>query len=238
MVESEICIRESGSAMLIHPDYRGRVTADWFDAGFWGEKARPVSSGGRGGAWFVRAGDDRLVLREYRRGGLMARVAQHAYAYVRESDVRSFAEFRLLNQLVTLGLSVPRPVAAWYRKFSPVQYWAAIMIEQLEDTVPLAELVLRLDSQAWESLGTTIRRFHDAGVMHADLNCFNVLVRSGEYFLIDFDKSRLMKNSASARWKAANLDRFSRSLAKVAGEQVREQVWDSFLNGYNRGMAT
>ena len=57
--------------MLVHPDYRGRVTADWFNADYWGDKARPVSSGGRGGAWFVRAGDDRLVLREYRRGGLM-----------------------------------------------------------------------------------------------------------------------------------------------------------------------
>ncbi|WP_339753113.1 3-deoxy-D-manno-octulosonic acid kinase [uncultured Marinobacter sp.] len=238
MVESEICSREEGSAMLVHPDYRGRVTADWFNADYWGDKARPVSSGGRGGAWFVRAGDDRLVLREYRRGGLMARVAQHTYAYMGESEVRSFAEFRLLNMLMTLGLPVPRPVAAWYRKLSQVQYRAAIMIEQLEDTVPLAELILRLDSQAWESLGTTIRRFHDAGVMHADLNCFNVLVRSGEYFLIDFDKGRLMKDGTPARWKKASLERFSRSLVKVAGAQVREQVWVSFLNGYNRGMAT
>lgn len=237
MVESEICIRERASAMLIHPDYEGRVTQDWFNAATWGDQARPVSSGGRGGAWFLQAGDDKLVLREYRRGGLVAKFARYAYAFTREADVRSFAEFRLLNAMLSKGLPVPRPVAAWYRKLSPIQYRAAIIIERLENTSPLADLIAELDGDAWESIGETIRRFHDAGVMHADLNCFNVLVRDEEYFLIDFDKSRLTADSAPARWKEANLDRFSRSLVKVAGEHTRAKVWSYFMNGYNRGMA-
>ncbi|WP_296933389.1 3-deoxy-D-manno-octulosonic acid kinase [uncultured Marinobacter sp.] len=238
MVESEICIRERASAMLIHPDYEGRVTEDWFNAAAWGDNARPVSSGGRGGAWFLRAGENRLVLREYRRGGLMAKFARYAYAFTREADVRSFAEFRLLNKLVNQGLPVPRPVAAWYRKLSPIQYRAAIIIERLENTLPLADLISQLNGEAWASIGETVRRFHDAGVMHADLNCFNVLVRGDEYFLIDFDKSRLITSKAPARWKEANLDRFSRSLVKVGGEEARAKVWSYFMNGYNRGMAT
>lgn len=237
MVESEICIRERASAMLIHPDYEGRVTQDWFNAATWGDQARPVSSGGRGGAWFLQAGEDKLVLREYRRGGLVAKFARYAYAFTREADVRSFAEFRLLNAMISKGLPVPRPVAAWYRKLSPIQYRAAIIIERLENTSPLADLIAELDGDAWESIGETIRRFHDAGVMHADLNCFNVLVRDEEYFLIDFDKSRLTADSEPARWKEANLDRFSRSLVKVAGEHTRAKVWSYFMNGYNRGMA-
>ncbi len=223
--------------MLIHPDYEGRVTQDWFNAATWGDQARPVSSGGRGGAWFLQAGEDKLVLREYRRGGLVAKFARYAYAFTREADVRSFAEFRLLNAMLSKGLPVPRPVAAWYRKLSPIQYRAAIIIERLENTSPLADLIAELDGDAWESIGETIRRFHDAGVMHADLNCFNVLVRGDEYFLIDFDKSRLTADSAPARWKEANLDRFSRSLVKVAGEHTRARVWSYFMNGYNRGMA-
>lgn len=196
-----------------------------------------MSSGGRGGAWFLQAGEDKLVLREYRRGGLVAKFARYAYAFTREADVRSFAEFRLLNAMLSKGLPVPRPVAAWYRKLSPIQYRAAIIIERLENTSPLADLIAELDGDAWESIGETIRRFHDAGVMHADLNCFNVLVRGDEYFLIDFDKSRLTADSAPARWKEANLDRFSRSLVKVAGEHTRAKVWSYFMNGYNRGMA-
>lgn len=45
MVESEICLRENGSALLVHPDYDGRVTADWFRPDYWAGQARPVSSG-------------------------------------------------------------------------------------------------------------------------------------------------------------------------------------------------
>lgn len=238
MVKSEICIREKASAMLVHPNYKGRLTENWFDADAWGDRARPVSSGGRGGAWFVQAGDDQLVLREYRRGGLMAAFARRAYAFTREADVRSFAEFRLLNTLVSQGLPVPSPVGAWYRKLSPVQYQAAIIVERLQNTLPLADLIIELDDKAWASIGETIRRFHDAGVMHADLNCFNVLVRGEEYFLIDFDKSRLIAGNAPARWREANLARLSRSLVKVAGEGTWAKVWSYFMNGYNRGMAT
>ena len=236
MVESEICIRERASAMLIHPDYQGMVTEDWFNADFWGEQARPVSSGGRGGAWFLQAGDDRLVLREYRRGGLVAKISLDAYLYTGESEVRSFAEFRLLNQLVSLDLPVPRPVAAWYRKLSPIQYRAAIIIEQLEDTVPLAELIQTIDDVSWAALGSTIRRFHDAGVRHADLNCFNVLVREGEFFLIDFDKGAIRQPDSDRGWKNQNLSRLRRSLVKVNGGESASlnQGWQAFLAGYGR----
>ncbi len=233
MVESEICEREKGSGLLIHPDYEGRVTIDWFKPDYWGERAQPVSTGGRGGAWFLEADGSRLVLREYRRGGLVAKLSEKAYAYTREQDVRSFSEFRLLNQLHRMGLPVPRPVAAWYRKVSPVQYRAAIIIERLDGTVPLAELITQLQPDAWYALGQTIRRFHDAGVRHADLNCFNVLVEGATFYLIDFDKGRIQPSSSASSWKNANLERFARSLRKVAGEAAQRKVWDAFMNGYN-----
>lgn len=233
MVESEICKREKGSGLLIHPDYEGRVSVDWFKPDYWGECAQPVSSGGRGGAWFVDADGARLVLREYRRGGLVAKLSEKAYAYTREQDVRSFSEFRLLNQLHRMGLPVPRPVAAWYRKVSPVQYRAAIIIERLDETVPLAELITRLQPDDWATLGQTIRRFHDAGVRHADLNCFNVLVKESTFYLIDFDKGRIQPPGSASSWKSANLERFARSLRKVAGEAAQRKVWDAFMNGYN-----
>lgn len=238
MAESEICLRENGSRLLVHPDYRDDVTGAWFNPGYWGDRARPVSSGGRGGAWFIAAGTHKVVLREYRRGGLIAKISENAYVFTGESAVRSFAEFRLLNQLVGMELPVPRPVAAWYRKTSLLQYQASLIIEQLERTTPLAELITSLDDEAWKALGGTIRRFHDAGVRHADLNCFNVLIRDGEFFLIDFDKGRIMDTSVSDRWKAANLERFARSLRKVAGEAAQARVWESFMHGYHGSQST
>lgn len=233
MVESEICERDKSSALLIHPDYQGRVTMSWFDPGYWGDKAAPVGSGGRGGAWFVDADGADLVLREYLRGGLAANVSRKTYAFTGEKNVRSFSEFRLLMRLVTMGLPVPKPVAAWYRKASPLHYQAAIMIERLVDASPLADLIGGLEDDGWYNLGEAIRRFHDAGVRHADLNCFNVLVRDGAFFLIDFDKGCIMPQEAAPRWKSANLDRFARSLRKVAGDEVQRRVWVSFMNGYN-----
>lgn len=219
--------------MLVHPDYRDKVTPEWFVPDYWGERARPVSVGGRGSAWFINAEDSQVVLRKYRRGGLAARISRKTYAYTREQDVRSVAEFHLLDRLVSMGLPVPRPVAAWYRKVSPVQYRAAIIVERLEDTKPLAEVVESLADTDWFTLGQTIRRFHDARVRHADLNCFNVLVRDQYFFLIDFDKGRIMPPHSSSRWKADNLDRFARSLKKVAGDAVMNRVWGAFLSGYN-----
>lgn len=236
MVESEICVREKASAMLIHPDYEHRVTESWFTAASWGDKARPVSSGGRGGAWFLQAGENNLVLREYRRGGLVAKISSRAYLYTCESEVRSFAEFRLLSRLVALGLPVPCPVAAWYRKLSPIQYRAAIIMEQLEEATPLAELFQELTRDEWSELGVTIRQFHDADVRHADLNCFNILARRGGYFLIDFDKGSIRPPGSNSGWKKQNLSRLYRSLVKVsAGENASlDRGWQAFLDGYHR----
>jgi len=233
MAESEICRRKKGSVLLIHPDYASRVTLDWFRSGYWGSKAQPVSSGGRGGAWFIDTGDRPVVLREYRRGGFVARISEKDYTFTRERDVRSVSEFRLLSRLFDMGLPVPRPVAAWYRKTSPLVYRAAIIVERLEGTKPLANLIPDLEDRDWYALGETIRRFHDAGVRHADLNCFNVLVRDGVYYLIDFDKGRIMSGRSSANWKKSNLDRFARSIRKVAGEPTLQRVWKPFMNGYN-----
>ncbi|KAA1171621.1 3-deoxy-D-manno-octulosonic acid kinase [Marinobacter salinexigens] len=233
MADSEIIERHKGSALLVHPDYRGRVTAEWFSAEYWGDCARPVSSGGRGGAWFIEAGEVSLVLREYRRGGLAARISRKTYAYTKEAEVRSFSEFRLLDQLYRMGLPVPKPVGAWYRKRSPVQYQASIIIERLNDTVPLAELLEDLDLKDWTALGQVIRRFHDAGVRHADLNCFNVLVRGNVYYLIDFDKGSIVPPGSPLDWKSRNLERFARSIRKVAGDAVQARVWEPFMTGYN-----
>jgi 3-deoxy-D-manno-octulosonic acid kinase len=237
MDQSEPNKRVNSSVLLTRPDFSGPVTIDWFDPRYWGKLAQPVSSGGRGSAWFIDTGNDPLVLREYRRGGFVSRFAQTTYVYTGEESVRSVAEFRLLNQLERLGLPVPRAIAACYTKVFPFRYRASILIERLCDTVPLADVIRDLRQSDWSELGRTIRLFHDQGVRHADLNCFNVLVRDATFFLIDFDKGQLMAPDASHGWKRRNLERFARSLKKVAGDAEQHRVWDSFMTGYNGGQA-
>lgn len=232
MAESEICKRESSSFFLVNPDFREAVTADWFVPEYWGSNAAPVGSGGRGGAWFINAHGQQLVLRKYLRGGLASRISQKTYTYTGEHNVRSYSEFRVLSRLISLDLPVPAPIAAWYRKVSPFQYQAAIIVERISGAVPLADQIDLLDGTDWYLLGQTIRRFHDAGVRHADLNCFNVLVVEGCFFLIDFDKGRMMPSGSRSNWKVDNLNRFARSLKKVAGDAALNAAWNKILNGY------
>jgi|SRR5690554_16388 len=237
MAETEICKRENNSLLLVDPGFRGEVTADWFVPEYWGSNGTPVDSGGRGGAWFISFKGQQLVLREYLRGGLVSRIARRTYSYSGEQRVRSLSEFRLLQQLTLLGLPVPAPVAAWFQKVTPLQYQAAIIIERIRNAVPLADRIDALDNSGWHLLGQTIRRFHDSGVRHADLNCFNVLIADGVFFLIDFDKGRIMPPGArSAGWKNKNLNRLARSLKKVACDADLNTVWKIFLNGYEGGV--
>jgi 3-deoxy-D-manno-octulosonic acid kinase len=230
---SEFCVRGDDNAFLASAEFRDKVNVNWFDPLYWGENAAPVTSGGRGGAWFINAESGDYVLREYRRGGLVSRLSRCTYAFVGEDQVRSFMEFRILNWLWVLGFPVPRPVAAYYVKLPGLRYQAAIIVERIADSTPLADLIETRTGSDWRRLGQLVRRFHDAGVRHADLNCFNVLVRGSEFFLIDFDKGCVMPSSGSSGWKKGNLQRFARSIRKIAGKQILNNVWSTFEHGYN-----
>ncbi|PJK10866.1 3-deoxy-D-manno-octulosonic acid kinase [Lysobacteraceae bacterium NML120232] len=191
--------------------------ADWFCPSHWGDAAQPVSQGGRGAAWFIDAGSDGWVLRHYLRGGLVARLSRDKFAWQGEDQVRSFAEFRLLQRLYALDLPVPRPVAAFYRR-QRLGYRAAILLQRLVKVQTFAHWVAHAgDAAPWQEAGRLIARFHRVGLNHADLNAHNLLFDGeGKAWMIDFDKSRLQKPEAA--WQGANLARLRRSLEKVAGQ--------------------
>lgn len=210
----------------------------WFSPDYWGERAQPVAAGGRGAAWFIRRKCGDWVLRHYLRGGLMARISRKRYFFTCPEAVRSISEFKMLAELQRRGFPVPPPVAACYRR-KGLLYTAAILLERLPDVKPFAEFCANDDADIWHNVGVTIRRFHDAGVFHADLNCFNVLVGEESIFLIDFDKARF-KDYRHDDWKQANLNRLERSLGKLeklADELVFQELWRALLQGYRNNAA-
>lgn len=236
MTKSEILLPGRGSAILAHPDFAQNVEPAWFSANSWGEDAVAVDSGGRGSAWFVDSATDRMVLRHYLRGGYVAYVSRDAYIYLGAEKTRSFAEFRLLNHLHGMGLPVPKPVAARYERLAGIAYRASILITRIADVTPLGVCFKNLQQSDWMRLGQLLRRFHDAGVYHADLNCFNILVRGSEFFLIDFDKGELIPGARDgAQWKVKNLDRLHRSFLKVVSDDRQSlfrEDWGAMLKGY------
>jgi 3-deoxy-D-manno-octulosonic acid kinase len=207
----------------------------WFDSVWWGERAQPVGSGGRGAAWFVNRtadGDSAsakvasfgpAVLRHYLRGGVVAKFSRDRHLWRGPGRVRSFDEFRLLRALRRLGLPVPSPIAAIYRR-AGWGYRAAILLDRLMEVRSLADLAAGEDDPSlWRRAGELIALFHRAGVDHADLNAHNILFDSaGAGWVIDLDRSQIRVPETA--WREANLRRLERSLSKLRGERSLERV--------------
>ena len=203
-------------AILFDRERLRQADAALFSPAHWGEKARPVGEGGRGGAWFVDAPFGPCVLRHYLRGGLAARLSHDRYLWQRADRTRSFAEFRILRELLRRKCPVPQPVAACYLR-GRFSYRAWIIVERLREVRSLADLVREAPADApWEDTGVLIARFHREGLDHADLNAHNVLYDArGKGWLIDLDNSRM--HIPATAWRERNLQRLLRSLHKVAG---------------------
>src|SRR5690606_4112670 len=197
-----------------------------FDPNYSALQAQPVAEGGRQAAWYVNCGTQPAVLRRYRRGGWAAKLSRDRYLWTGLHNVRSFNEFDILRSLYEAGLPVPRPLAAAYWR-SGLTYRAAILVERLQDVVPLASALDVADS---EQVAGSIYAMHEQGVWHADLNAYNILLDpEGRAWLIDFDKAS--RPVLSPERRSANLLRLRRSLAKVAGA-AGISWWDELNRSY------
>lgn len=215
-------------AILFDLERVRQASPDWFSPSFWGEKARPVESGGRGGAWFVDAPFGPSVLRCYLRGGLVAHFNRDRYWWRGAAHTRSFAEFRLTRAAFAKGVPVPQPIAAYYRR-DGLHYRAAILVERLEDVRTLADrAAVAGDGAPWEEAGRLIARAHRAGLDHADLNAHNLLFdAAGRGWVIDLDRGCMQ--IPATRWRERNLARLKRSLLKVRGTRSPTEVERDFL---------
>ena len=186
-----------------------------FDRDLWRARGALIDhTGGRGSIHFIEDGSRSWALRRYLRGGMAARVARERFMYFGEERTRSFLELRLLGRLLELGLPVPVPVAAGYQR-GLCTYVAELITERLVGAASLTEMLRaeRMDEASWVAIGRCLRRFHDAGVQHADLTANNIMLGpASEVWVLDFDRGRLR---APGAWHRTVLDRLARSLAKI-----------------------
>lgn len=227
--------QEAGAHILYDPAQLDQPSPVLFDPAYWQHQGslQPTSAG-RGSSWFIRTPAADWVLRQYRRGGLPGRLIRHHYVWLGLARARPVAEWQLLAALYNAGLPVPRPVAAWVQRHGGF-YTGAIITTRL-DALPLSALLMHseLDTPLWRAIGRCIRRFHVAGVWHADLNAHNILLdKRGAVFLLDFDKGR---HRAGTSWQADNLARLARSLAKILPAErwmkIEQTGWQELLAGY------
>jgi 3-deoxy-D-manno-octulosonic acid kinase len=225
----------AAGAMLYDASRAGNLSAEWFDPAYWRARGElDGSAQGRATAHFIKSAGNRYLLRHYHRGGLMARLRGDRYGWRSEESTRPFAEWLLTYRLHRAGLPVPAPVGARYLRRGS-SYSGDLITERLPTVGSLAECLRTgaLSVVTWISIGRCIRRFHDVGLCHADLNAHNVLLSEEGAYLIDFDRGQLR---APGLWRDGNLVRLRRSLDKVTwglpAERFGESDWHGLLDGY------
>jgi len=196
---------------------------------------------GRGTTYFIQWHDMACVLRHYHRGGWMARWNRDRYWWRGVALTRAWCEWYLLQQMYAQDLPVPQPVAA-HVKHEGLFYRADLITRRIDNAHALSSILNDDDlcqqyprQSLWSAVGATIRRFHNAGIYHADLNAHNILLDSEEKcFLIDFDKGE--QRPPRLDWQQANLKRLHRSLLKLlhqnAGFHFNDNDWGVLLQGY------
>ena len=214
---------------------------DFFSVDFWRAKNALVGEAvGRGSAWFLESPMGKVLLRQYLRGGWAAKLSYRHYFFSGISRSRPFREFKLLADLYASGLPVPAPVAAIVRHRFPV-YSGAILMDTISSTRTFADVLLTddmtvpLNEGLWRRVGQCIRRFHEAGVWHADLNARNILLDTANtVYLVDFDRAKYTPGHAVQG--EGNLDRLKRSLVKLcppAKTNELEPAWKCLVDSYH-----
>jgi 3-deoxy-D-manno-octulosonic acid kinase len=227
--------------MLYDASRAGNLSTEVFDPVLLARRGQIVGAArGRGTAWFLSVQNQSWVLRHYQRGGLLRALRRDRYFWQGEESTRAFAEWQLTYHLHRAGLPVPAPVAARYRKLG-FSYRGDIITERLPDVWSLAQGLAAgpMSLLTWIAIGRCLRRFHELGVCHADLNAHNILIGNGpdddRVFLIDFDRGSLRKPGF---WKDDNLVRLRRSLEKItwglSREHFTEDDWHGLLDGYQQ----
>ncbi len=200
---------------------------------------------GRGAAPSVpiRPGLD-AILRRYHHGGLLGRITGSLYW----GPHRALRELRVTADAEAQGAPVPHVVCLvlW-----PVvgPFWSAIigtreergardLLEVARSIEPASQRV-----QLAREVATAVRRLHDAGVDHRDLQLRNVLVTTaadGQRRIVVVDLDRAVyhpRGEIPVRTRAANLGRLLRSVIKngLWDDRVGEREAAAFIDAYTAG---
>ncbi len=208
-----------------------------FNSQIWAQRSSIVGfAEGRGTTFFVQHQGRDFVLRHYQRGGLVSRISNEHYLWSGLKFSRPWREWILLVKMLAKGLPVPAPAAIQVER-KGLFYKADIMMHRIPHSRTLMHILMieELAEGHWISIGSVIRRFHEDGVYHADLNANNIMLDDGgRCYLIDFDKCGFRK--PRLKWQKENLLRLKRSLNKIANNQEEfyfsDMNWRSLLRGY------
>ena len=198
---------------------------------------------GRGTVYFFSPPKSQLtmVLRAYLRGGLVAKFNRNIFWFSGTKNIRCAKELAILQHLQQHHVNVPKPIAAMASKHL-LGYSASIITGAIENAQELHSMLTlhSVDNSVWAKVGQEIKKMHNAGVCHDDINVKNVLIdKQQQVHLLDFDKCDITPDT---HWQSANLARFKRSIDKQVSMQkkagkdyfVDSAHWQALVDGYEQ----
>lgn len=203
--------------------------------------AEELVSGGREPHPLIRLPNgERVLVRSYRRGGLLRHLNRKYYF----RGQRALEELRATIRADAAGGRVPEVIAAAERR-SGLAYTATLTTRWIEGAV-VGVTWLRTAAAAERAallseLGRQIALIHTAGISHPDLTLRNLLVvdKPGqpepEVYLLDFDRARLSDGPVPPARRARDLLRLGRFARKLALPLEEDDGWVSLRVGYGAG---
>ena len=122
-----------GGAMLYDASRVSNFAPAWFDPTYWQSRGELEGiAQGRGATHYFKTAGKSLVLRHYRRGGLVRHLSADKYFWRGEDNTRPFTEWQLTYRLHRAGLPVPAPIACRY-VHNGMTYRGDLITERLAD---------------------------------------------------------------------------------------------------------
>ena len=239
------CFQQGNIYCLFDRHEITNFSPEMLSAQFWQERnAITGSAQGRGTTWFVKQSDNKSeqgknwVLRHYYRGGLIGKIINDSYLFTSQKNTRAAREFTLLAHMQKLALPAPKPIAYRVTRHG-LFYRADLLSSRIENAQDLVAILMKksITDDLWFNIGKTIKRFHEQGIYHHDLNAHNILVdNNNKPWLIDFDQGE--QRAIKQDWQQKNIQRLLRSFNKEQNKLTTfnwlEKNWETLLAGYNQ----
>jgi len=196
-----------------------------------------AGASGRAPLGRIEAGHGPLLVRPYRKGGLL----RHLRGRLFRGRWRPLEELVLHVRLREAQVPVPEAVGC-VLLLRPMGWRGFLLVREVERAIDLEAWLYGVRGQSDASAihvlrgaGRAVRSLHDAGVSHADLHPKNLLVTSaGEVLVIDLDRATSCGAPLADGARLSNLVRLGRSIEKHRLKGMRSGRREAlrFLEGY------
>jgi Lipopolysaccharide kinase (Kdo/WaaP) family len=177
---------------------------------------------GRGHVWRVQTDAQEVVIvRSYRRGGWVRHLVSDVYW---DRPPRPLAELVATETARQRGVPTIEVIGAYVRWMKSGLYRGLLISREAEGFHNLWEWLQTRPAgptrtETLSAVARTITTMHDAGIVHADLNLMNILVRprspSSHVLLLDFDRAQVLSDPVPRPQRGRTLRRLQRSFRKL-----------------------